>query len=240
MALFPAQKVFVHEPPHLLHQLTGLQHLCITISTTTHIFPYTEQQFSFAGQDVWLCVPDAAMVQSYYGNQPQDAFWSRVWPAAEALCRFIMQHREQIKDKKVWELAAGLGLPSLLAAHYAHSVYCTEQQLQAIPYINLSANKNGLTNLKAAAVSWEGIPDSIDADIVLLSDVNYDPRHFPVLQNCLHKIIEQGIPVWLSTPQRLMAKPFVEALLPYCVYREEVLVSKDQLPMQVWILYHNP
>lgn len=180
------------------------------------------------------------MVQSYYSRQPQDAFWSRVWPAAEALCQFITKHADEINGKRVWELAAGLGLPSLLAAHRAQHVCCTEQQPQAIPYINLSANKNGLTNLKAAAGSWEDIPATIDADILLLSDVNYDPVHFPALQNSLYKIIEQGIPVWLSTPQRLMAKPFVEAMLPYCIHREEVLVSKDQLPMQVWVLQNKP
>lgn len=220
--------------------MTGLQHLCSTIHTSAHIFPYTEQRFSFNGLEVWLCIPDAATVQPYYSKQPQDAFWSRVWPAAEALCGFIARHTDQVSGKKVWELAAGLGLPSLLAAYNAASVYCTEQQPAAIPYINLSAQKNGLTNLKTAAIGWEELPNPIDADIVLLSDVNYDPRHFPVLQNSLAKIIGQGIPVWLSTPQRLMAKPFVEALLPHCIHREEVLVNGNQLPMQVWVLQDKP
>lgn len=237
MALFSARAAFLHEPPHLLHQLNRLPHLCSIIAIGTPIFPYTEQTFSFGGQDVSLCIPEAVAVQAHYVEQPQHAFWSRVWPAAEALCQFIARHTNEIRGKKVWELAAGLGLPSVLAAHWAHSVYCSEQQPAAIPYINLSAIKNGLSNLKAAAGSWEDIPATIDVDILLLSDVNYDPRHFPALQKSLLNIIGQGIPVWLSTPQRLMAKPFVESLLPYCTYREEVLVSKDQLPMQVWILH---
>lgn len=122
MALFSARAAFLHEPPHLLHQLNRLPHLCSIIAIGTPIFPYTEQTFSFGGQDVWLCIPEAVAVQAHYVEQPQQAFWSRVWPAAEALCQFIARHTNEIRGKKYGSWQLGWGFLHY-SQHTGHIVY---------------------------------------------------------------------------------------------------------------------
>ena len=59
-------------------------------------------------------------------------YWSKVWPSAEALALFILQHPEYIAGKMVVELGAGLGLPSLVAAQMAASVLCTDYEPEAV------------------------------------------------------------------------------------------------------------
>lgn len=222
-----------------MYQLQHFMHLCQAISSTPTIFPWTAQRVQFAGRQLQVCVPDVHEVMEFYSQHPTQAFWSKLWPSAFALCRFMAEHSQELTGKRVWELAAGLGLPSLLAAHWAQSVVCTEQAAEAIPFIEASAAINKIENLHAAALCWDNLPEPLPADIVLMSDVNYDPEQFPALAMCLQHLLDQRLTIWLSTPQRLMAKPFIEALLPHCIHREEIIlpdVPASNLPPQVWVL----
>jgi hypothetical protein len=44
----------------------------------------------------------------------------------------------------------------------------------------------------------------------------------------LEKFLNAGTTIILATPQRMMAKPFIENLLLWCVLQEEVPVNKNQ------------
>ncbi len=49
-----------------------------------------------------------------------------IWRAAEQLAEFIIDHKEEFKDKTVIELGAGAGLTGLVCAQYAKNVYITD------------------------------------------------------------------------------------------------------------------
>ena len=61
--------------------------------------------------------------------------------------------------------------------------------------------------------------------MLLLSDVNYDPSQFETLLQLINVKIMDGCTIILSTPQRIMANPFVQALATYLEtsYEEEVV-----------------
>src|SRR6185312_16418389 len=86
------------------------------------------QSYTFGDRPIQLTVPDFAGIQERYTslNKENNAtvfpFWSKVWPAAEGLCKYLARHPNYIKDKSVLELAAGLGLPSVFASLYARQV----------------------------------------------------------------------------------------------------------------------
>ena len=75
-------------------------------------------------------------------------YWAQVWPSAYALCEFIATQPEWLQNKKVLELAAGLGLPSLLAAQVATEVVCSDHVPAAVELMQQSIEKNQLTNIK--------------------------------------------------------------------------------------------
>lgn len=188
------------------------------------------QTFEWGHHHLKLCIPDAAYIQRLYRDQkhhhPKTPFpyWTQVWPAALAMAEFLVRHPEYVQHKKVLELAAGLGLPSLVAARWANEVQCSDYLPDAVAVIRQSVASNALANVTPLVLDWNHLPSDLSADVLLVSDINYDPSQFTVLNAVLQDFLEKGTTILLSTPQRLMAKPFVEQLLPLSKSTEQITV----------------
>lgn len=184
--------------------------------------PLQLQTFTVGQQNISLFVPQISAVQKDFeqkkGEHLQAPFpyWAQVWPAALAMGEFLLQHPHYIQNKTVLELAAGLGLPSLLAAPFAQQVTCTDYMKEAVLVASQSAQYNGLHNMQCQTLNWHHLPAHLNADVLLLSDVNYEPPEFPILYDIIKNFVEAGTTVIISTPQRLMAKGFISRLLPWC------------------------
>lgn len=195
------------------------------------MFPASAQQFTFGASSLSVWVPDPALVLKTYSNAKAAPaftsfpFWSQIWPAAMGLCGFLSAHPHYLREKQVLELAAGLGLPSLLAARWAKKVVCSDLSPEAMEYARRSANLNGLSNFKACTLDWNSLPANLAPNVVLLSDINYAPEVFDTLFHVIWDLLRKGCTIILSTPQRLMAKPFVSRLLPWCIHQENETVE---------------
>jgi predicted nicotinamide N-methyase len=171
-------------------------------------------------------VPDLKSVQENYYKQKTESkttpfpYWAKLWPAAIALSEFIDEHKELVEEKNVLELAAGLGLPSLVAARFATTVCCSDYIRDVLSIVEETIKHNALSNMYCRLIDWNQLPPMPSPDVLLLSDINYDESNFEVLQNLIIEFITRGTCVLLSTPQRLVAKRFIEALLPSCNYQE--------------------
>lgn len=179
------------------------------------------QTFQFGEYQFEALIPDAAALQQWYQQQLKAdeyapaPYWAQVWAAAYALCNFLAERNELIQNKTVVELAAGLGLPSLLAAKTASSVLCSDVSADAVQLMQQSIAQNKLGKCTARVIDWNELPEDITADVILLSDINYEPQVFATLYKVLVSFLEEGTTIILSTPQRLMAKPFIEQLQPF-------------------------
>lgn len=197
--------------------------------------------FTFGDQTIQLILPDAASIQQHYtalgvhNKTVVFPFWSKLWPASLGLCEFIAAHPHYIKDKTILELAAGLGLPSLLSSQSAKQVLCTDIVPEAIDLAQQSAILNKISNMRCSVLDWSNA-NEVHCDTLLLSDVNYNSAQFEKLYNVIHFFLEQGTTIIISTPQRLMAKPFVERLLLFCAERSECIVGEEQNQTVISIL----
>ncbi|QNA45461.1 class I SAM-dependent methyltransferase [Lacibacter sediminis] len=176
-------------------------------------------------------VPDSSALQQAFTKQLQTdpstpaPYWAQVWPSAYALCEFIATQPHWLQNKTVLELAAGLGLPSLLAAQHATKVTCSDYVPEAVEFMQESIQENKLENSKAMMIDWNHLPNDLSVDVLLLSDINYEPKAFETLFNVIISFLEKGTTILLSTPQRLMAKPFIDRLLPYIKLWEEQTIT---------------
>jgi methyltransferase-like protein 23 len=197
-------------------------------------FEGTLQHIERDGYSVQLFVPDLTEVEQRYQQQKQAnasigfPYWAQIWPAALALGNFLQQHVQYIQHKKVLELAAGLGLPSLIAAPHATMVCCSDHAPEAVSIIEQSVAYNRLSNVTCRVLDWNALPEGLSAEVLLLSDVNYDPAEFDRLFTVLLHFMNNGTLIILSTPQRLMAKPLIARLLPYCVQQAAVTVPQGE------------
>ena len=191
-------------------------------------FPLTLQTIQLQPEPVRLFVPDAGAVRTAYekGEIPFP-YWSQVWPASIALAQFILSNPACIASKNTLELGAGLGLPSLVGARFAATAHCTDVAPEAVAIVKLSAEFLALKNVYATVLDWSHLSPDLAYDVLLLSDINYEPAAFHHLQKVVKLFLESGTHILLSTPQRLMAKSFVMPLMIYCTHQEEIMVEYE-------------
>lgn len=182
-----------------------------------------QHTYHFEQTSIRLLVPDEQWLQTSWEEKAftDFPFWGKCWPAAEALAGFLVQHPHYLEGKRVLELAAGLGLPSLVAARSAKEVISTDYLPEPLELIEASAQLNHVTNLRTDILNWHALPENIETDMLLLSDVNYDPTAFDALDRMLEYFLHRKVLVILSTPQRIMARSFIERWMPYQQLQEE-------------------
>jgi predicted nicotinamide N-methyase len=168
-----------------------------------------------------LQIPDPEAVKLNYnvalkaGRNTPFPYWSRVWPSAKALCTYIIQHPNEFAHKSVMELGAGLALPSFMVAQFANSVEASDYIPEAIACISANIALNGLRNMTTRLLNWSHLLADEYPEVVLLSDINYEPSSFEALYQLIVQLIEAGVCIYLATPQRLQAALFVHRIHPY-------------------------
>ena len=163
-------------------------------------------------------------------------YWAKVWPSAIALLDVLKAHPHLIQNKHVLEIAAGIGLPSLMMADIAKSIQISDYDKEAVALLQKNIEYLQLQNAEALRLDWNALPETIHPEVVILSDVNYDPTQFETLTKLIEKFIHQGSTVILSTPQRIMASTFVLALSIFIIADYLELVDENGVTKEISIL----
>ena len=163
-------------------------------------------------------------------------FWAKLWPSSIALLDILKTHPHLIQNKHVLEIGAGIGLPSLMMAPFTKSIQISDHDLEAVALLKKNIEYLQLQNAEALQLDWKNVPKNMNPDVVILSDVNYDPTQFDPLVALIDKFIKQGCTIILSTPQRIMASPFVQRLEAYIIERHEAIVDENGIPKEISIL----
>lgn len=186
----------------------------------------TFQQLEYSTGSILIEIPDEEGIRLNYqqsiaeGKKNEFPYWARIWPSALVMAEYLDEHPDLFKQKKVIEFAAGLGLPSLRAASGAKSVIASDYLKEAINCIQNSIIANRFTNMKAAIYNWrDGLPDW-EADLVLLSDTNYDTEDQAAVERLIRHYLKQGSTVLLTTPHRLAARELLQSLQEFCSHTE--------------------
>jgi predicted nicotinamide N-methyase len=163
-------------------------------------------------------------------------YWAKVWPSAIALVKVLQKHPSLIRDKTVLELGAGIGLPSLLMASEAKTIQVSDYDSEAVELLRKNIAHLQLHNVQALQMDWNDLPENINPEVIILSDVNYDPTQFESLTKLIQKFIHQGCTIILSTPQRIIASPFVLALSEFIIADYLEMVDENGVTKEISIL----
>lgn len=200
-------------------------------------FPLVLENVQLSNVWVSLFVPDVKVVkESYQKGKIPFPYWSQVWPAAKALAQAILNNPGYTDGKNVLELGAGLGLPSLVAARNARSVLCTDSEAEAVSITKQSADHAALKNFHAEVLDWKHLSNTHEADVLLLSDVSYNPASFASLLKTIQAFFQKGTTVLLSTPQRLVAKELVVPLMHYCIDQTQAMIAHEANEVAISLL----
>ena len=133
-------------------------------------------------------------------------YWAELWPSGLALAHVV--EGLELAGRRVLELGAGLGLPSLAAALRGADVLATDWADDAVDLLRENAARNGVA-LRAERVRWDE-PGLVLAgapwDLVLCADVLYEQRNADLLLELLPRL---GSELLLADPGRPFAAAFL-------------------------------
>ncbi len=168
-----------------------------------------------------LYMPDPQKVKRIYEQlivkDPMTPFpyWAQIWPSAIALTSYLENDKHWILDKRIVEIGAGIGLPSFTMAQYAAEMIISDHAPEAVELMEKNIDYLQLKQVKAVCLDWNALPDEMQVDTLLLSDINYAPDQFEAVLFMLRKFLALGTTIILATPQRITVTPFAEAIQPY-------------------------
>ena len=181
-----------------------------------------------------IYVPDIEQVRlEHVAGTHAFPFWAKIWESSIAMALLLQERPELITGKTVLELAGGLGLPSIIAAQHAVKVICSDVFAEPLEFVTATAIHHHLNNLECRVIDFSNIPAELKPDIVLLSDVNYDGSLLSELERTVHSLLGKGAAVILATPQRIVARDFINSLLPYCSEQIEKRVNDTEIHLYI-------
>lgn len=193
--------------------------------------PFSLHRQTFNG--ISLLVPDPEEVKEWYtrslqeGNNPAFPYWTKMWSSALGMVEYLSAKQHLVRDKNVLEVGAGLGLPSLYAAQFASRVIVTDYLPEAVELLDL--NIGNLNNISALLLDWRSLPSSLKTELLLLSDLNYEPDAFEDLLKMIKHFLLLGTHIIIATPQRIMTREFVGLVEKWVRKKVVVEVSGEEV-----------
>jgi predicted nicotinamide N-methyase len=102
-------------------------------------------------------------------------YWAFCWPGGQAIARYLLDHPEVVRGKRVIDFAAGSGVSSMAAARAgAASIVANDIDGLSLVAARLNAAANGLA-VEVSAEDWLAGPAGMpEADVVIAGDVCYE------------------------------------------------------------------
>ncbi|MBB2861021.1 UNVERIFIED_ORG: putative nicotinamide N-methyase [Rhizobium etli] len=160
-------------------------------------------------------------------------FWAFAWAGGQGLARYILDHPEMVRGKRVLDFASGSGLVGIAAVMAgAREVTVADIDPWAETAIRLNAEANGVS------LGFTGanlIGQDVDADIVLAGDVFYDRAFADALVPWLTRLTAEGILVLVGDPGRsYLPREQLEFCAAYQVPVTRALEDSEIKKTTVW------
>jgi len=159
-----------------------------------------------ADMDVLLDDPRTEQRYEADGYMP---YWAQPWPGAILLAEAVLRG-EPGRGRPAIEIGCGVGIASVLAARMGWSITASDYDEDALAYVRLNAERNGVTLAGTAMVDFRVPPAIREYDLVLASDLLYEKRNCKPVARWIAAALNPGGLAMLSDPNRTAAESFVD------------------------------
>lgn len=164
-------------------------------------------------------------------------FWAFAWAGGQALARYILDHPETVRGRRVLDFASGSGLVAIAAMKAgASEVTACDIDAFAIAAIPLNAQANGVS---VTPVRADLIGQDQGWDTVLAGDICYERDLAARVTDWLFALNQRGATVLIGDPGRsYLPKDRLEKLAVYEVPVTRTLEDADTKRTSVWRFLH--
>jgi predicted nicotinamide N-methyase len=171
------------------------------------------------------------------GNDP--AFWAFAWAGGLALARYLLDHPETVRGRRVIDIASGSGLVAIAAAKAgAAAVTAYDIDPDAAVAIRMNAAANGVTVLAVCAdiLDQDNLP-APGADLVLVADAFYQPELAGKVMRFVARCHARGAAVLIGDFGRAyLPQDQLKPLASYDVPGQRMLEGSDIRHTTIWAL----
>jgi predicted nicotinamide N-methyase len=160
-------------------------------------------------------------------------FWAFAWAGGQALARYILDHPETVRERRVLDFASGSGLVAIAAMKAgAAEVTACDIDPFAIAAIGVNAQANGVAVTPLAA---DIVGQDRGWDTVLAGDICYEHDLAARVIEWLLALSNRGATVLIGDPGRsYLPKDRLESLAVYEVPVTRTLEDSDIKKSSVW------
>ena len=118
----------------------------------------------------------AAEAPAHASHEHFPPYWAFAWPGGQAMARYLLDNPSIVAGKSVIDIGAGSGIAAIAAAMSGASrVTAVDVDPTAAIAISLNASQNGCED-RIHISTRDVLGDVPDADLVLMSDLVYEPE----------------------------------------------------------------
>jgi predicted nicotinamide N-methyase len=163
-------------------------------------------------------------------------FWAFPWAGGQALSRYVTEHPEAVRGKRVLDIASGSGLVAVAAA-LAGAAEVAANDIDPIceAAVAINAELNGVAIRFIAGSLLDGDPPPFD--VVLAADVFYEQRPAQMFRAFLERCHAAGATIFAGDPGRTYFPR--DAFRQVAEYAVETTTEIENHPIQtarVWTL----
>ena len=164
-------------------------------------------------------------------------FWAFAWAGGQALARYILDHPETVRGKRVLDFASGSGLVAIAAMKAgAAEVTACDIDAFAVAAIAINARANGVA---VAPVQADLVGQDGGWDAVLAGDICYERDLAARVAEWLMGLSRRGATVLIGDPGRsYLPRDRLENLALYQVPVTRTLEDSDIKKTGVWRFRH--
>lgn len=131
------------------------------------------------------------------------ASWSlfgQLWPASQVLAKAMKTIT--LKNRRILELGCGLGLPSLTLQYRGANITASDYHPVSRDFLQFNSQLNQLPEIPFLQLDWNSPPSNQQYDLIIASDVLYDPGLPKSLSQAIQSLASPRCKVILSCPGR--------------------------------------
>lgn len=135
-----------------------------------------------------------------------------LWESALSLSRWLAAAGSRLRQARVLELGAGVGLPGLVARWLGATVCQTDCEPRALELARYNGMCNQVDDVELLLADWREWNEARLYDFIIGADILYERACHPYLAAILHRNLAEGGTVVIADPVRRQALDFVADL----------------------------